>query len=258
MSDFLEKEDKRKAESIAFAEPTKETAQQTAMLKPPASPVSSSKSPIQKKETKNEKKKSGDDSGVDIDIKLLPPKLQMSFWRFKLMADTGGTKFKYSQGDFSTGLGYKYGSSLSLGVSKGPFSGSASYQPGASDFTLGAGYKQGAFNAGLSVNPLGQSASLSLGLGAPLAPMPEPFSMAMQSGGDAATNMMMQGPMAPLNDPMGYYDHNKDNIADISKAAKMAGDLAKQGKGIKFGAGARLSASQLSGISLTLGLQGHF
>lgn len=257
MSEFSELEDKRKSESIAFAEPDNNPEEKSASLNPPKNSLPSSVAPVQKKETEDGKDKK-DDKGVDVDIKILPPKLQMSFWKFKLMADTGKTKLGFKHGDFGAGIGYKYGSALSLGVNKGPFSGSASYKPGGSDFTLGAGYKQGAFNAGLSVNPLGKSGSLSLGYGAPLAPMPEPFTSAMQSGGDAATNMMMQGPMAPFNDPLGYYNLNEENIEHISKAAKMAGDLAKQGKGIQFGAGARLSASQLSGISLTFGLQGHF
>ncbi|GLR18808.1 hypothetical protein [Portibacter lacus] len=256
MADYSDKEDKRKQETIAFAEPETAENEKGKSLTPPSNPVSSGKAPIQKKDPESENTK--DDKEVDVDVKVLPPSVQMAFWRFKLSADTGEAKLGYKKDDFSAGLGYSYGSALSLGVKKGPFSGKAAYSPGGSDFTLGAGYKQGPFNAGLSVNPLGQSASLSLGYGSPLLPMPNAFSSAMQSGGDAATNMMMQGPIAPLNDPMDYYNSNKGNIDDISKAAKMAADLAKQKKGVNFGVGMRLSASQLRGISFTLGAQGSF
>lgn len=262
MPDYSDKEDKRKQESIASAEPESNSNENVASLSPPV--FGPTQAPVQKKEAapiQREEKKEGDkkeDKGVDIDIKVLPPSVQMAFWRFKLSADTSGAKLGYKQGDFGANLGYGYGSNLNLGVKKGPLSASASYVPGASDFSLGAGYKQGGFNAGLSMNPLGKSGSLSLGIGAPLAPMPMDFGNAMQAGGDAATNMMMQGPNAPFKDPMGYYNSNKDNIGDISKAAAMAAKLAKEGKGLRFGAGARLSASQLGGFTLSAGIQGSF
>ena len=262
MADYSDKEDKRKQESIAFAEPESISSEKGASLSPPV--FGPSQVPVQKKEAapiQREEKKEGDkkeDKGVDVDIKVLPPSVQMAFWRFKLSADTGEAKLGYKKDDFNAGLGYSYGSSLSLGASKGPFSAKGAYTPGASDFTLGAGYKQGGFNAGLSMNPLGKSGSLSLGIGAPLAPMPMDFGNAMQAGGDAATNMMGQGPNAPFKDPMGYYNSNKDNIGDISKAAAMAAKLAKEGKGLRFGAGARLSASQLGGFTFSLGMQGSF
>jgi len=105
---------------------------------------------------------------------------------------------------------------------------------------------------------LGRSASLSLGIGDPLLPMPQDFGSAMQSGGDAATNMMMEGPMAPLNDPMAYYKANKYNIGDISKAAGMASKIAQQGKGVSFGAGVRLSASELGGFTIGGSVQALF
>ncbi len=259
MPDYSDLEEKRKSDKVPFATPDPDQENGKTQAPPPLN-LGPSQSPVQKKEApvqmEDGKDKKDEDKGVEVDIKLLPPKFQMSFWRFKLMADTGEAKLKYKQDDFSASLGYGYGSKLSLGAQKGPFSVKGAYKPGASDFTLGAGYKQGAFNAGLSVNPLGQSGSLSVGLGAPLLPMD--FGSVMQSGGDAATNMMMQGPMAPLNDPMAYYNSNKDNIEDVSKAASYAGKLAKEGKSVRFGAGAQLTASQLGGIGVMFGAQGSF
>jgi|GEM_PF-2042095 len=264
MADYSDKDAKRKSETVPFAEAEKETNSGSSKMPPPLqlgpqqSPVQKKEaSPVQKADKEDGDKKDGEGE-VDIDINVLPPSMQLAFWRFKLSADTGTAKLDYKQNDFSASLGYGYGSSLTLGAKKGPFSLGGSFNPGTLDFGAQAGYKQGPFNASLGYNSSKQEGSLSLGYGAPLLPMPDLLGSTMQAGGDAASSMMMQGPMAPLNDPMGYYSANKDNIGDITKAVSMAQKLAKEKKGIRFGAGVRLSASQLSGITIAGGLQGSF
>jgi hypothetical protein len=255
MSDFSEKDKKKEQNNIPAAENSSSVENPGQTMMPPSFNPQTSQSPIQKKDKDED---AADKKGVDIDVKLLPPSVQMAFWRFKMSGDIGGAKLGYKQDDFSSALGYSYGSDFSLGMKKGPFSLGGTLNPGSLDYGMKAGYKQGNFNAGLRYSSKEQKGTFSLGLGAPLLPMPDVFGSAMQSGGDAATNMMMQGPMAPLNDPMAYYKSNKDNIGDISKAAGMAAKLAKQNKGVKFGAGVSLSASQLSGFAIKFGIQGSF
>ena len=272
--------DRKKSNNIAnSASGNAEQSSNGQKLSPPAPHLH----PVQQQKVaqREEKKEGKKESKPDIDVKLLPPEVQATFWKFKLKADTGSAKLSFKSGKLGANLGYKYGGGLSGGLGYKGFSAGAAYTPGSTDFSLNAGYKKGPFSAGaayspltqdlslkgsykmgkfsagLGVNPMAGSGSLSLGYGAPLLPMPHTLYDPMNNAGNAITGMAGGLPGA-MDDPMAYYKSQEGNIEAIKKAADIAQKLYKEKRGIRFGAGVRIGFDKLGAFNATLGVQGAF
>jgi hypothetical protein len=200
-------------------------------------------------------------------LSLLPPEVKLPMGPASLSADTGSAQLAVRQGRFLGQAGYEYGGDLKLGVgSTGPGSTGRlgySYSPESGNaFEAGLGYRQGQFRSQLSYsyNPgRGSGFGLSAGYGAPLAPMPGEVGRAAHSGEAAARGVLGALPGA-LNDPLGTYSAQGENIESLKKAGGVLGKLgAAQGPGgLGFGAGGRLTYDPEKGWVVTAGVQGSF
>lgn len=186
----------------------------------------------------------------EIDFQVLPPELKLRLWHLVFEADTSRVQLDYQTKGIKTGLSYKYGGSLTLGVKGGDTSGSLGWTPGSNQ--LGLGFTQGPFSANFSASPNEKKYGLGLRLGSTLLPMPADMDKAFGAGGAAAGSMLTGLPAAP-NDPLAFYKAHKDDIDNVSKAVDLARDITDAGKKkVRFGADFSLSYDPVKDVVFTV------
>ncbi|HBB35202.1 MAG TPA: hypothetical protein DDZ80_00175 [Cyanobacteria bacterium UBA8803] len=204
---------------------------------------------IQREDNENE------GSGVNFDYNLLPPKMKLSLGQFNLGANTSSAQLGYGQGPWNAQLGYNYGSDIFAGGSYGDFSGKFGFNPGTEVFSLGGSYNQFNFGANAGLNG---SVGLNLGYGSPLLPMPNQLGEKIYAG-EAGLRGIVSGLPGALNDPMGFYRSQGDNIDSVKSTYGLLSQIAgQQNSGQNFGAGLNMSYGSDTGFYLGAGLQGRF
>ena len=178
-----------------------------------------------------------EDSSFDFDFNALPPSLQISLGQWMLRANTSRTALQYTQGLMKYSLGYKYGSSITAGISSPGSSTSLGVDPhsGNTSFNL----RRDQFRFGASANPISNSYGLSLGYGSKLLPMPSALSDSVNAGWSGASNVL--GGIPGMQDPFSFYQAHGDDIDSIMKAVKSVSSLDRDEDDPSFGAGLRIT-----------------
>jgi hypothetical protein len=190
-------------------------------------------------------------SKLDVDFKLLPPKLQFRLHRFLLAGDTSSVHLDYTKGEFKTSLAYKYGDALSANLKLGSFGTTAAWKPGSEEASFGLNYKRGEFSAGLSANPWASKYGLKLHYGANLLPFQTDMSKTFMAGGNAVSSLLPTIPAA-FDDPIDYYSTHKDEIGKVTDAVDLVSKITDAGKKrIRFGADFGLSYDPISKVLIT-------
>lgn len=188
----------------------------------------------------------------DIDYKLLPPELQIKLWVLSLDADTSKVNLVYRPGRFKTNVTYNYGGSIEAGLAIRRFDLKLGYDPGKQDADLGLVHRGFRFKA--SANTQGKSAGLSLGFGAALLPFPDELAQTFNSGALSLQNLAGTISTAPDN-PLAWYRLHSDDIATLSKAAKLGQAIADKKQAQKrFGAALRLNYNAETGFLIHGGM----
>lgn len=188
---------------------------------------------------------------LDVDFKLLPPKLQFRLHHFLLAGDTGSAHLDYTNGEFKTSLAYKYGDALSANLKLGSFGTTAAWKPGSEEASFGLNYKRGDFSAGLTGNPWASKYGLKLHYGANLLPFQTDMSKTFMAGGNAVSSLLPTIPDA-FDDPIDYYSDHKDEIGKVTEAVDLVSKITDLGKKrIRFGADFGLSYDPVSQVVIT-------
>lgn len=188
---------------------------------------------------------------LDVDFKLLPPKLQFRLHHFLLAADTGSTHLDFTKGEYKTSLAYKYGDDLSANLKLGSFGTSAAWKPGAEGAKFGLNFNQGQFSAGVAGNPWTSKYGLNLHYGAKLLPSQAEMGQTFTAGGNAVGSMLPTVPDA-FDDPFDYYSEHKGEIGKVADAVDLVSKITDAGKKrIRFGADFGLNYDPISKVVIT-------
>lgn len=175
----------------------------------------------------------------NVDVDLVPPKVNASLGQFNLTADTGTAKLGYQPGNFGVGLGYNYGGNIFANAKYRDFSTQLGVNPASGNLSLGGSYNQ--FNFGANYNQNG-SFGVNLGYGSPLLPMPDPLSKTVMDG-EQALRGIGSGLPGAMDNPLDFYRAQSDNITKAKDAGKMLGGIASQQDSKNpFGAGFSLTS----------------
>lgn len=186
---------------------------------------------------------------------LLPPRLRGPLGPLGFSADTSAAQLGYTGEGFSAGLGYKYGSEIFGTARFGDFSSRLGVDPSSGAFSLGGSYDR--FRFGLRGSPTGAFGA-SLGYGSGLLPFPHQLSSTMYQGAAGLHGVAGSLP-AFLNDPLGTYGAQSENIDAMIAAGKMLGTIAGHpSEGPNFGAGLQLGWDPALGWTIFGGAQGRF
>ena len=222
-------------------------------LSPPSIQFKASKGPIQREENEGAEQEG---SSTDIDFSLLPPSVRFTFWRMMIQADTSSAGVSYSQGDLTAGLGYQYSGNIVGNFQFGDFRSNIGVNPTSGALSLGGSY--GGFSLSGSADVGGSSYSLGLSYGAPMMPSYSSLSDSIY-GAEAGIRGIGAGLPTAMDDPMGFYDSQSDNIDAVMQAYSLLNRVqSQQATGIQFGAGLRLSYNPVDRMFLMLSVQGQF
>ncbi|MDC8005368.1 DUF4157 domain-containing protein [Aureisphaera galaxeae] len=209
---------------------------------------------IQKKDGDKEddgKKKSS------FDYKLLPPEIKWRISSFMLLADVSKLKLDYDSNFFIRGLQYKYGSTLSLLMQHNDFKMNVGVVPQTPELKLGATYNK--FYLGSSYNFGTSTFGLNMGWGAkPLPYNYEMYSIFNKAGGSIPT-LIGNTPTALEMPPWTFYQQNKDDIGNVTKAVSTIKKITDHGKkDIHLGANFRLTYDPINKTAFMFTLVGRF
>ena len=196
-----------------------------------------------------------DEQGFDYN--LVPPSLSYRNGGFGMSADTSAAQLSYFNDEGRANLGYQYGGDIFYGTNFNGFQNRFGINPQTGVGNMSFGGSHEGFRFGLNANTTG-SAGLSLGYGAPLAPMP----MMLGQQADAAwQGAYAMGGALPgfASDPMGAYSANSDHIGAMGAfGSSMANLYGQQGPGgLPFGAGINLAVNP-NELVIGAGVQGSF
>lgn len=187
----------------------------------------------------------------DINLSLLPPKLQLHLWILGLDANTSKVNIAYQRNSFRTGLAYNYGGNMEAFLSTNRFSSTVGVDPSSGDIDLGVVYRGYNFNAAGNV----QRKNLSLGVsyGAGLFPFPAELTNTFNQGGMRASHIMSRI-AAGERDPLALYKLYSNDQPTITEVRSIAGKISKVGNSPqRFGAGLRLNYTDQTGLVLYAG-----
>ncbi|RMH34835.1 MAG: DUF4157 domain-containing protein [Nitrospirae bacterium] len=191
----------------------------------------------------------------DWRLQLFPPRLSGPLGPLSFSATTSQAQLGYASDLFRAGLGYQYGGELFATGRYGGLSGRLGVNPQSGAFSLGGSYDR--FRFGLQGSPSG-SFGASLGYGAPLLPLPSELSRTVY-GGAAGLHGVVGAIPEFLQNPIGTYGAQSENIDAMIAAGKMLGRLAGQEHGgPNFGAGLRVGWDPQRGWVVFGGVQGSF
>ena len=196
-----------------------------------------------------------DEQGFDYN--LTPPSFSYRNGGFGMSADTSAAQLSYFNDEGRANLGYQYGGDIFYGTDFNGFQNRFGLNPQTGVGNMSFGGSHEGFRFGLNANTTG-SAGLSLGYGAPLAPMP----MMLGQQADAAwQGAYAMGGALPgfASDPMGAYSANSDHIGAMGAfGGSMANLYGQQGPGgLPFGAGFNLAVNP-NELVIGAGVQGSF
>jgi hypothetical protein len=196
-----------------------------------------------------------DEQGVDYN--LVPPSLSYRNGGFGMSADTSTAQLSYFNDDGRANLGYQYGGDVFYGTNFNGLQNRFGVNPQTGVGSMSFGGSHEGFRFGVNANTAG-SAGLSLGYGAPLAPMP----MMLGQQADAAwQGAYAMGGALPgfASDPMGAYSANSEHIGAMGAfGGSMANLYGQQGPGgLPFGAGFNLAVNS-NELVIGAGVQGSF
>ena len=192
----------------------------------------------------------------EIDFKLLPPDFKLRFHHLAFQANTDKVGLDYQTRSLRTGLSYKYGGALTLGLKKDATSTSLGWTPGENKFALGM--SRGDFSGKFSVTPGKRKLGLGLHFGDRLLPTKDDMTQNFQQGASAAGSLMSDLPGAPI-DPLQYYTDHKTDIEDVSKSVDLLKQVTDSGKRrIRFGADLGLTWDPVSKLAVTFRLEANF
>ncbi len=187
----------------------------------------------------------------DINLSLLPPKLQLHLWILGLDANTSKVNIAYQSNSFRTGLAYNYGGNIEAFLSINRFSSTVGVDPSNGNVDLGVVYRGYNFNA--SGNVQRQNLSLGVSYGAGLFPFPVELTNTFNQGGMAASHIMSRI-SAGERDPLALYKLYSNDEKTISEVRNTAGQISKVGNSSqRFGAGLRLNYTSQTGLVIYAG-----
>ena len=182
----------------------------------------------------------------DIDLSLLPPKLQLHLWILGLDANTSQVNIAYQRNSFRTGLAYNYGGNIEAFLSTNRFSSAVGVNPSNGNINLGVVYR--GYNFSVSGNVQRQNLSLGVSYGAGLFPFPIELTNTFNRGGMVASHIMSRI-AAGERDPLALYNlysNDKKTISEVINTVKQISRLGNSSQ--RFGAGLRLNCSPQTGF----------
>ena len=188
----------------------------------------------------------------DINFKPLPPRLQAQLWVLALDADTNRVNLAYREGNWRTGLAYKYGGNAEAFLFTRRFSTTLGVNPSNGNVDLGLVYRGFRFGASGSISQ--QSAGFNFGYGAALLPMPFELANTFNAGAAGLRNVVRDIGSAP-NNPLAWYGLHSNDVAAISHAVSLGRQISEAGGGDRFGVGMRLNYTPQSGLIIYGGAQ---
>ena len=184
----------------------------------------------------------------DIDFKLLPPDLRMHLWVLALDANTSRVNLAYRPGSFVTSLAYNYGGNLEASLTIRRFSTTVGVNPANGDVDLGLVYR--GFRFGASGSVVQQSATIGIGYGANLLPLPWELSTTFNAAAGGLQSMATDIGSAP-NNPLAWYKLHTNDVSAISRAVSAGQQIAEfGGSSNRFGVGMRLNYTPLTGLTI--------
>lgn len=188
----------------------------------------------------------------DINLKLLPPRLQMQLWVLGLDANTSKVGIAYRSGCFTSNLSYAYGSHLEASMST-CMDGAVVKATAKSNADLNLDVVYRGFRFGVRGNPQRGSVGAGLSYGAALLPFPQEMSDVFNAAGIGLQSMAADIRTAPDN-PLAWFKMHSDDQATIKRAVDLGQKIADQGNANSLGAGLRLDYTPERGLVIYGGL----
>jgi hypothetical protein len=187
----------------------------------------------------------------DINLSLLPPKLQLHLWILGLDANTSKVNIAYQRNSFRTGLAYNYGGNIEAFLSINRFSSTVGVDPSHGNVDLGMIYR--GYNFNVSGNVQRQGFSLGVSYGAGLFPFPAKLTNTFNQGGMGASHVMSSIAGGERN-PLTLYELHSNDMTAISQAVSTARQISRVGNSPqRFGAGLRLNYTSQTGLVIYAG-----
>lgn len=194
----------------------------------------------------------------DVDLGLLPPRLQMELWVLGLDADTSRVNIAYRNGTFRSNLAYNYGGNVeaSFGIRRLKTKVAVSPTSGQVDVDLGYVYRGFRFGTSTRVHP-NVSVGVNIGYGARLLPFPQEMASVFNDGGSGLASLAGNIQQAP-NNPLAWYGLHSDDVAAVTRAVSLGQRINASSTEGPFGAGLRLNYSRQNGLTIYGGVQLRF